>query len=119
MATVTINGVSIYYEVHGEGEPLVLIHHGIGCTRMWEELIPAFAERYKVIAYDRRGFGNSERGDNFRDYYISEKYNQNSVKELSALLEHLNINGRLTIVIYLFRYRRPIRNSHSLRRCQQ
>ena len=63
MATVNINGVPIYYEVHGDGEPLLLIHHGIGCTEMWKELLPGFTRNYKVVLYDRRGFGKSEKGE--------------------------------------------------------
>jgi len=98
MSKVNIDGVNIYYEVHGQGEPLILIHHGIGCTKMWEQLVAGFSARYRVISYDRRGFGRSDKGENFRDYYRSEQYNQNSVRELSILLEHLNIKDRLYII---------------------
>jgi pimeloyl-ACP methyl ester carboxylesterase len=98
MSIVNINGVNIYYEVHGQGEPLILLHHGFGCTRMWDDLLPGFAARYKVIAYDRRGFGQSDRGDHFRDYYCSEQYTELSIKELAVLLEHLNIKGELRLL---------------------
>lgn len=98
MPRVNINGVDIYYEVHGQGEPLVLLHHGFGCTKMWEELIPAFAARYRVVSYDRRGFGQSDRGENFPDYYRSEQYTEKSVEELSMLLEHLNIEDEVRIL---------------------
>ena len=98
MSNVKIDGVDICYEVHGEGVPLILIHHGIGCTKMWEQLVDGFSSRYQVISYDRRGFGRSGKGENFRDYYRSEQYNHNSVREMSILLEHLNIKDRLYIV---------------------
>ena len=98
MSKVKIDGVDIYCEVHGEGVPLILIHHGIGCTKMWEQLVAGFSTRYKVILYDRIGFGRSDKGENFRDYYRSEQYKHNSVRELSILLEHLNITDRLYIV---------------------
>ena len=98
MPKIDINGVMIYYEVHGDGEPLVLIHHGIGCVKMWEKLLPGFAEKYKVIAYDRRGFGESEKGDDFRDYYLSDQYCNNSILELTTLLEHLHIKDKINIV---------------------
>lgn len=98
MPTTCINGLEIYYEVHGEGEPLILIHHGFGCTKMWEDVLAYFTEKYKVIMYDRRGFGKSERGGHFREYYLSEQYCDNSVKELAALLEHLDIQDRINIV---------------------
>ena len=55
-----VNGAQIYYEVAGEGEPLVLVHAGIADSRMWEGQVAAFAERYRVIRYDLRGFGKSE-----------------------------------------------------------
>ena len=55
-----VNGARIHHEVAGEGEPLVLVHAGIADSRMWEAQIPAFAERYKVVRYDLRGFGKTE-----------------------------------------------------------
>jgi 3-oxoadipate enol-lactonase len=58
--TAEVNGARIYYEVAGEGEPLVFVHAGIADSRMWEGQVAAFAERYKVIRYDLRGFGKTE-----------------------------------------------------------
>jgi pimeloyl-ACP methyl ester carboxylesterase len=58
-----VNGARIYYEVAGEGEPLVLVHAGIADSRMWEGQFAAFAERYRVIRYDMRGFGKTEMVD--------------------------------------------------------
>jgi 2-hydroxy-6-oxonona-2,4-dienedioate hydrolase len=55
-----VDGASLYYEVAGLGEPLVLVHAGIADRRMWDEQLGAFAERHKVIRYDMRGFGRSE-----------------------------------------------------------
>ena len=52
-----VNGARIYYEVAGEGEPLVLVHAGIADSRMWEDQLLVFADRYRVIRYDMRGFG--------------------------------------------------------------
>jgi pimeloyl-ACP methyl ester carboxylesterase len=52
-----LNGARIYYEVAGEGDPLVLVHAGIADSRMWEDQLMAFADRYRVIRYDMRGFG--------------------------------------------------------------
>jgi len=54
-----LNDVSLYYEVQGEGPPLVLIHGWTLNSRMWDDQIPAFAARYRVVRYDRRGFGRS------------------------------------------------------------
>ena len=57
--TAKVNGARVYYEVAGEGEPLVLVHAGIADSRMWEGQISSFAERYRVVRYDLRGFGKT------------------------------------------------------------
>lgn len=58
-----VDGGRIYYEVEGDGHPLLLIHGGLGSLRMWDGQMPAFAERYRVIRYDTRGFGRTETDD--------------------------------------------------------
>lgn len=60
---VEADGAKIYFEVEGDGHPLLLIHGGLGDMRMWEAQVPAFAERYRVIRYDTRGFGRTETED--------------------------------------------------------
>lgn len=55
-----INGAWLYYEERGEGEPIVLVHSGLADHTMWDEQMSAFAERYRVIRYDLRGFGRSD-----------------------------------------------------------
>ena len=54
-----VNGTSLYYEVAGTGQPLVLIHGFSLDTRMWNDQVEVFAEQYQVIRYDLRGFGQS------------------------------------------------------------
>ncbi len=56
-------GVALNYEVSGEGEPLLLITGTSASIPLWGALLPALAERYRVIAYDHRGLGGSERGE--------------------------------------------------------
>ena len=57
----TESSVDIYYEIHGQGEPLVLIH-GLGSSaRDWELQIPPLARNFQVIALDLRGHGRSEK----------------------------------------------------------
>ena len=58
--TALVNGTQLYYETLGEGHPLVLIHGGYMDRRMWDDQFHAFAEHYRVIRYDVRGFGKSE-----------------------------------------------------------
>lgn len=54
-----VNGAKLYYEMMGEGHPLVLIHGGYMDTKMWDDQFAVFAERYRVIRYDVRGHGKS------------------------------------------------------------
>lgn len=54
-----VNGGRLYYEVAGEGHPLVLLHAGIADSRMWDDQFEEFAQRYRVVRYDYRGFGKS------------------------------------------------------------
>jgi pimeloyl-ACP methyl ester carboxylesterase len=60
--TTTPDGVRLHYEVHGEaGEPVLLIM-GLGTDRhLWERQIPAFSARHRVITFDNRGVGDSDR----------------------------------------------------------
>ena len=88
----TINGFRIYLEEHGRGETVVLLHHGFGCTRMWESITPAFLDHgYRVVLYDRRGFGRSEKGDDFLEYYVSDGFRAGGVLELAGLRKALGL----------------------------
>jgi pimeloyl-ACP methyl ester carboxylesterase len=52
--------IEIYYEDHGSGPPVVLIHGYPLSGRAWDKQVPALLEAgHRVITYDRRGFGNS------------------------------------------------------------
>jgi pimeloyl-ACP methyl ester carboxylesterase len=82
------NGLQIYYESHGEGDTIVLLHHGFGCTQMWKEIYPALVrEGYRIVMYDRRGYGQSEGGPGFDEFYVSRTFCSDSVEELAALRE--------------------------------
>lgn len=54
-----INGAQLYYEINGQGTPLVLIHAGVADSRMWEAQVVEFIKNFRVIRYDLRGFGQS------------------------------------------------------------
>ncbi len=93
MAFVHIEGVDVYYETHGNGEDVLFLHHGFGSSKMWKKIYPGLVkEGYRVIMYDRRGYGLSERGVNFKEYYMSNNYRFNSVKEMAELTDRLGIN---------------------------
>jgi 3-oxoadipate enol-lactonase len=55
-----VNGAKLYYEVTGTGHPLVLLHEGIADSRMYDDQFHAFAQRYRVVRFDLRGFGQSD-----------------------------------------------------------
>lgn len=57
--TASVNGTQLYFEIAGEGHPLVLIHGNTLDVRMWDDQIDTFAAKHQVIRYDMRGFGRS------------------------------------------------------------
>ena len=59
-----VNGIEIYYEIHGkEGAPWLVLSHSLACSvRMWDRADrAAFKDRYRILNYDMRGHG-AERG---------------------------------------------------------
>ena len=58
-ATLETEGAELYYEVAGEGSWLVLAYAGIADRTMWNEQFAVFAQHYRVLRYDMRGFGDS------------------------------------------------------------
>ncbi len=61
MSITQRDGVSLYYEVHGAGEPLLCIMGLGGNVHFWEFQIPVFAERHRTIVFDNRGAGRSDK----------------------------------------------------------
>ena len=61
MPKIQSNGINLYYEIHGEGQPLLFIH-GLGSSvRDWEFQVTEFSKSYKVITFDLRGHGQSDK----------------------------------------------------------
>src|SRR4051794_12181238 len=77
-------GIALNYEISGEGDPLVLVMGTSGSIPLWGEIIPRLAASYRVIAFDNRGLGGSERGEG----QISVA---SMAEDASALLESLDI----------------------------
>ncbi len=90
MATVTVGTenstpVELYYEDHGAGRPVVLIHGWPLSGRSWEAQVPALVDAgHRVITYDRRGFGLSSQPWTGYDY-------DTFAADLEALLDHLDV----------------------------
>ena len=63
MPTVKTGNISLYYEVHGEGEPLLLIMGYGSNSGHWFVILPHLAGRFNVIIFDKRGTGRSDKPD--------------------------------------------------------
>jgi pimeloyl-ACP methyl ester carboxylesterase len=82
--TTVRTGVTLNYEVHGEGEPLLLVMGTSGAIPLWAQLLPGLAERHRVIAFDNRGLGGSDRGE-------GPITAASMAEDASALLEALDV----------------------------
>jgi pimeloyl-ACP methyl ester carboxylesterase len=84
MPDVEANGVRLYYELHGNGEPLALVHGSWTNATGWELVVPGLAESFRVLVYDRRGHSRSERPD-------TQGSADEDGDDLAALLEALEL----------------------------
>ena len=86
MATVKVGDISIYYEIHGQGEALVLIMGYGGNSEGWFHQIPGLSREYRVVAFDNRGTGRSDKPD--VPYTM-----QMLAQDIAGLIEALDINA--------------------------
>jgi non-heme chloroperoxidase len=83
--------IDLYYEDHGSGKPVVLIHGWPLSGRSWEKQVPVLLEGgYRVITYDRRGFGASSKPTSGYDY-------DTFAADLKKILTHLNLNDVMLV----------------------
>ncbi|MFX0062118.1 MAG: alpha/beta fold hydrolase [Candidatus Hermodarchaeota archaeon] len=85
MPVIETNNINTYYEIHGEGQPLILIHGGFVSSTMWQPQVDYFSNQYKVLTYDIRGHGKT--GPSALKRYKIETL----AEDLHALLENLEI----------------------------
>ena len=79
-----LNGVELYYEVHGNAEPLILLHGFGGCSQDWAPLTADWSKQFQLIIPDMRGHGRSSNpAQVFR--------HQDAATDIFALLDHLGI----------------------------
>ena len=82
MAYVNSNGTNIYYEVHGEGDEVIMLAHGMGGNRaIWFNQVAHYQDRYKVIAFDHRYFARSSCSE---DDFKPELFMQDAISIMDA-----------------------------------
>jgi pimeloyl-ACP methyl ester carboxylesterase len=113
MPTAALNGIRLYYEVHGQGAPLVLMHGFAGTAESWKPQIPDLSARYRLILYDARGHGRSD-SPRSADGYCHEIF----AEDLRALLDQLDAQtavvgglsmGGVIALTFYFKYPQRVR----------
>lgn len=84
MPTIELNGFEMYFEDRGHGEPLLLLHGGMGVGADWRHVFPGDPDGYRVIVPDLRGHGRSTNPSNTFTF-------RQCASDVLALLDHLGI----------------------------
>jgi pimeloyl-ACP methyl ester carboxylesterase len=80
-----VNGLEMYYEIHGAGEPLVLLHGAFGAIDVWGPILTTLAKHHQVIAVEFQGHGHT--ADIDRPFSMGQW-----ADDIAALMDHLAIN---------------------------
>jgi pimeloyl-ACP methyl ester carboxylesterase len=80
-----VNGINLYYETHGTGRPLILLHGGLMSGEMFEPILPALAEHHQVIVPDLQGHGRTADIDRPIDVRLM-------AGDIAALIDHLGLD---------------------------
>src|SRR5260370_26808996 len=88
----SVNGLNLYYEIHGTGEPLILLHGGLGSTEMFGEIIPLLSNNRQVIVVDLQAYGRTADIDRPLSFAAM-------ADDIAALIKHLGI-GKADIMGY-------------------
>jgi pimeloyl-ACP methyl ester carboxylesterase len=80
-----VNGISLYFETHGTGRPLTLLHGGLGSGEMFGPVLPALTERHQVITVDLQGHGRTADIDRPIDIRLM-------ADDIAALIDHLGLD---------------------------
>jgi pimeloyl-ACP methyl ester carboxylesterase len=80
----SVNGLNLYYEIHGAGEPLILLHGGVGAIQMFGEVLPSLAQNRRVVAVDLQAHGRTADIDRELRFELM-------AGDIAALIKHLGI----------------------------
>ena len=80
-----VNGIQMYYAIYGAGDPVILLHGGLGNADYWANQVPELAKGHKVIVADSRGHGRSTRNADPYSYALM-------ASDVIALMDHLKID---------------------------
>ncbi len=80
-----VNGINLYYETHGSGPPLILLHGGLGSGEMFGPVLPLLAERHQVVVADLQGHGRTADIDRPLDVRLM-------AGDIAALIDHLGLD---------------------------
>ncbi len=80
-----VNGINLYYETHGSGRPLVLLHGGLGSGEMFGPVMPVLAEHHQVVTVDLQGHGRTADIDRPLDVRLM-------AGDVAALIDHLRLD---------------------------
>jgi pimeloyl-ACP methyl ester carboxylesterase len=83
-AYADVNGLHLYYETHGSGRPMILLHGGLGTGEMFGPILPTLAENHQVIAPDLQGHGRTADIDRPIDIRLM-------ADDIAALIDHLGL----------------------------
>lgn len=83
-AHAELNGLNLYYEIHGSGRPMILLHGGLGSGEMFGPILPVLAANHQVIAPDLQGHGRTADIDRPIDVRLM-------ADDVAALIDHLGL----------------------------
>jgi pimeloyl-ACP methyl ester carboxylesterase len=83
-AHAELNGLNLYYEIHGSGRPMILLHGGLGSGEMFGPILPVLAANHQVIAPDLQGHGRTADLDRPIDVRLM-------ADDVAALIDHLGL----------------------------
>jgi len=94
MTILNVDGAELYYELHGDGPPLVLIHGASGTHLAWWQQVAELRHRYSCLIYDLRGYGRSRPTG---DYDPGDGHAH--LRDLEQLLDHTGYGeGRVSLI---------------------